>query len=426
MELTPQLIALGKKIQQCIDEGYKLEEPNFPADKDIKSFVQNMKRKQARILQQNPNDPIKDEVYSKEEVLIALGYDVPQKHKAITMERIFAEVTSYFENGGQKQVNAKDYPFYITIRKFIERENKKGYNYTFDGIMSLMGHYDSKILADRQIVFKYADFEGCVDSMRGTKDYDHIRIRAQVLGLAPAEYVASISPFHFSKSVVTVENYIGYLKQEIATALDGRRDATGLRTTHPELYDKVRHLREYFPEGSLDDIADAFNYLGFDYDGRTLKKSSKPESYYLKQLEALFPDKVVTKIDHTTVLGKTLLRLSLENNMFLVDYLADRGFTYVASKDTKRLTQTNSNSLVERYREILVEESVKYGAEHSPLKTVKVSRTTLSGRELPAQEVVDDSQVIYMPTGYELEMSRLQVMEQAKKRMEEEKKGMGK
>ncbi len=426
MELTPQLIALGKKIQKCLDDGYKLEEPNFPADKDIKSFVQNMKRKQARILETDPNNPVKNEVYSKEEVLIALGYEVPQKHKAITMERIISEVTTYFSNGGQKQINAKDYPFYITIRKFIERENKKGYNYTFDGIMSLMGHYDSKILADRQIVFKYADFEGCVDSMRGTKDYDHIRIRAQVLGLAPAEYVASISPFHFSKSVVTVENYIGFLKQEISKALDGRRDATGLRTTNPELYDKVRHLREYFPQGSLDDIADAFNYLGFDYEGRILKKSTKPESYYLKQLEALFPDKVVTKIDHTTVLGKTLLRLSLENNMFLVDYLADRGFTYVASKETKRLTQTNSNGLVERYREILTEESVKYGAEHAPLKTVKVARTTLGGRELPAQEVVDNSQVIYMPTGYELEQSRLEVIERAKQRLEDEKKGMGK
>ena len=128
MELTPQLIALGKKIQHYIDKGYKLEEPNFPADKDIKSFVQNMKRKQARILQQNPNDPIKDEVYTKEEVLIALGYQAPQKHKAITIERIIEEVTAYFANGGQKQVNAKDYPFNITIRKFIERENKKGHN----------------------------------------------------------------------------------------------------------------------------------------------------------------------------------------------------------------------------------------------------------------------------------------------------------
>lgn len=425
MKITPQLIKIDLKIKEYIKNGGKLTDPNLPFDKDIKAYVSNMNRRKKKLLETDPTNPECLEVYTKDEILKTLGYEPPVKHKEITMVRIQTEIAEYFNNGGKVENNCKNYPFYITIKKFIERENKKGYNYTYDGIMSLSGRYTRKLQADRDILRKYADGDGCIDSIRGTKDYDHIRIRAQVLGLAPAEYVAAISSYTFSKSIITVENYIANLKQEISDALDGKTDATGLRETHPELYLKVRHLREYFPEGSLDSIGDTFNYMGFAYEGRELPKNKVPVEYYLKKLEAMFPDKVVTKIDHKSVMGKCLLRASLENNMFLNDFLAQNGFTYVASKNSKRLTQTNSNKTVKRLNEIYEEEAVRYNLEHSPLNTKIVARKTLSGRVLPSQAVVDEP-VIYMPSAYEMEQSELAVLERAKARYEQEKNGKSK
>ncbi|MBQ2864255.1 MAG: hypothetical protein IJE91_02175 [Clostridia bacterium] len=396
MELTPQLLELGKKIQQCLDEGYKLDQPNFPADKAIKTFVTNMNRKKRELLVTDPTNPICSTEYSKATVLEALGYEAPVKHKPLTYERASEEVASYFKNGGQKLVNAKQYPFAVTLRKLAEKEALAGKKITPEDLMSLFGYYDSKYDEDVAIIKKYADSEGCIDSIRGTKDYDHIRIRGQVHGCSPAEYVALISDCYFSKAIIEVGNYIESLKAELKRVLKGKTDATGLREISYETYLKVKHLREYFPQGSLDSIEETLNYLGYDYNGVPKPKQKINEKYLLSRVQAMFPNMVVTYVDHKSVWGKNLLRASLANNMTLQEYLEHNGFTYAAAKANKRLTQTNAPQVVEELREIVIRRAMERN-EQLGLEYEQTTRVSHLGTVLPSQRVLKEGQVIYVP-----------------------------
>lgn len=396
MQLTPELIKIGLKVKAYLKEGGKLTDPNLPFDKDIKTFVTNMNRKKRKLQETDPTNPLCLETFSKESVMLALGYEVPVKHKPLTYERASEEVTSYFHGGGQKLVNAKQYPFAVTLRKLAEKENARGVKVTPESLMSLFGFYDSKYDEDDAMIKKFADAQGCIDSIRGTKEYDHIRIRAQVHNCSPAEYVAMLSDCYFSKAIVGVDNYILSLKNEISKVLGGKTDATGLRELSYDTYLKVKHLREYFPQGSLVSIEQTLNYLGFDYNGVQKPKQKINEQYLLKQLEAMYPDKQVLQIDHKAVWGKNLLRASLANNMLLVDYLESKGFTYVASKNAKRLTQTNSPESVERLREIVIRRAMERNAQMG-LEYEETRRVTKRGTVLPSSCVLKEGQVIYMP-----------------------------
>ena len=57
-------------------------------------------------------------------------------------------------------------------------------------------------------------------------------------------------------------------------------------------------------------IEETFNVLGFSYNGSLKPKTKINENYVIEKLEALFPNKVISHIDHHSTLGKNILKLS--------------------------------------------------------------------------------------------------------------------
>lgn len=404
------LIAIGEKIKEYVSNGGSLSDKNLPFDRDIKMYVSNNNKLKRKLIEKDPNNPICTKIFSKDEVLKELGYEPVVKHKALNFERVYNEIFDYLNNGGKlNKVNAKEYPFWETIRKFQEKENKKGIKISFNEILSKCGLFESEFIEINNLLNSYADENGCIDSIRKTRDYNTIRSKATTFGCSPSEYVTLFSQYHFSKAVLPVTNYIETLKNDISNFLKGKNDATGIRESNFSLYLRVKHLKEYFPEGSLDSIEETFNALGFNYEGVVKPKTRINEKYFLSKLEAEFPNKIINKIDYKSILGKNLLRLSLQNNMFIYDYLKTKGFEYVQAKNSNRLTQTNAPDKLVVLRRILVNKAIEYNQEKMNLKYECHKRVLKNGKELICGKVLKEGQVIYMPHTLELDNSKKEV-----------------
>lgn len=407
--LDSALIEIDKLIKEYLAGGGSLSDPRLPFDKPIKVYVSNMNRKKRKILELNPDDPICKMEFSKDAVLIRLGYTPVVKHRELTIIRCFEEIDAYLLAGGKMDKKVKEYPFYHTIKKFIEKEKAKGIIISYDEIMSLKGLYESDFTEVYNLVDKYADENGCIDSIRATRDFNTIKSKAATFGCSPGEYITLFTGYHFSKAVLPVENYIKTLKKELTIALHGGSDATGLRQTNPALYQKVKHLRMYFPEGSLVSIEETFNVLGFSYNG--VYKPFKPvnEKYMFSKLEAMYPNKIIDKLDHKNPLTKNLLMQGLKNNMFLPEYLRKHGFVYNPVRSSARLSQTNATDKLEDLRTINENLAIKYNQEKMGLKYVCNKRVLKSGKVLTGRPVVSPDSIIYMPSTWEIDKSKKEV-----------------
>lgn len=419
MVLDNALIEIDRLIKEYLAGGGSLSDPKLPFDKPIKIYVSNMNKKKRKMLEKNSSDPICNEEFSKDAVLTFLGYTPVVKHRELTIIRCFEEIDAYILAGGKMDKKVKEYPFYHTIKKFIEKEKAKGINISYDEIMSLKGLYESDFTEVYKIVEKYADENGCIDSIRATRDFNTIKSKAFTFGCSPGEYITLFTGYHFSKAVLPVDNYIKTLKKELTIALKGGTDASGLRQNNPALYQKVKHLRTYFPEGSLVSIEETFNVLGFSYNG--VYKPFKPvnEKYMFSKLEAMFPDKVIDKLDHKNPLTKALLMQGLKNNMFLPEYLRANGFTYNPVRSSTRLTQTNASEKLESLRAINEDLAIKYNQEKMGLKYVCNKRVLKSGKVIVSKPVVSPESIIYMPTVFEMDKSKKEVAHEALKQFRE-------
>lgn len=406
------LILIYEKINNYLKNGGSLSDPNLPFDKDIKTYVFNKNRQKRKLMQTDPSNPICFQTFSKDEVLKSLGFEPVTKHKPLTFERVVSEIFEFVNAGGKlNYVNAKQYPFWTTFRKFQEKEAKKGIKVSFDQVLSYCGFYESEFVGVEQLLSKYADENNCIDSIRLTRDYNTIRSKATTFGCSPGEYVTLFSKYHFSKVVAPVENYIEILKKDVQEELQGGTDATGLRLKNFPLYLRVKHLREYFPEGSLNSIEETFNVLGFSYNGSLKPKTKINENYVIEKLEALFPNKVISHIDHHSTLGKNILKLSIQNNMFLYDYLKSKGFEYEAARNSNRLNQTNATYKMEILHKIVEQTAIKYNQEKMNLKFEVPVRTLKSGKKIvkPDCKVLSEGQIIYMPHTLEMDNSKKEV-----------------
>ena len=407
--MDSRLVEIDKLIKAYLAKGGSLSDPNLPFDKPIKTYVSNMNKKKRKMLETNPDDPICKMEFSKDNVLISLGYTPVVKHRELNILRCFEEIDAYILAGGKMDKKVKEYPFYHTIKKFIEKEKAKGIKISYDEIMGLKGFYQSDFTELYDLVEKYADENGCLDSIRETRDYNTIRSKAATFGCSPTEYVTLFSDCYFSKAVLPVDNYIKNLKKELVIALKGNNDASGLRNSYPELYQKVKHLRMYFPEGSLVSIEETFNVLGFSYKG--VYKPFKPvnEKYMFAKLEALHPTKVIDKLDHKDPLTKTLLLQGLKKNMFLPEYLRENGFTYNPIRSSTRLTQTNAADKLNLLREINEKTAIEYNQKKMGLKYVCNKRVLKSGKVIVSKPVVSPDSIIYMPSVYDMDKSKKEV-----------------
>ncbi len=413
-QLDKQLLVIGQMIADYLKSGGKLTDSKLPFDIAIKSYV-TRKNREVRLKYKDNPELLQQHLFSKDKVYVLLGYQPVAKHQKLTFDRVYAEICEYVKNGGKfDKQNVKEYPFYNSVKHFLESENKKGVKISYPQFMSLCGFYPSQFEGLDALLSKYADSNNCIDKIRGTADYNTLKSKADTFGCSPAEYLTLFTKYHFTKSVIPVSNYIKVLKRDLAIVLKGKTDASGLEKLNPQLYMRVKHLREYFPEGTLPEVADAFEALGYSYDGHPIKKAIINEQYLLKKLEAMFPDKQVKNLDHTQPITKQILKLSLKNDQTMYDYLLGKGFTYVTTKKTPRLTsQTDYGEKLQLLQDILEQKGREYNQQKMCLKYEVATRTFRDGRIVKKGSVISSDCIIYMPTVYDMDLSKKQVAQSA-------------
>ncbi len=190
----------------------------------------------------------------------------------------------------------------------------------------------------------YDDGSGCIDEARKDKALmQSLRGFCERNGADMESLIDEIGGFYFSSMMYEVD-HIDYVRSRLEEIYGETRIVDGISRDHSELYDAVKRIRDFFPEGALPSMEDAFNFLGFSISGK--KRGTKfTEDYVRNLLEETFkgerkvdsltayPEVLCAIINYSGVLGKSVKQT-----------LSHFGFEYPRGKDDlsrlsrKRLT----------------------------------------------------------------------------------------
>ena len=278
------------------------------------------------------------------------------------IENLKKRINEYIANGGDIYAGKRQLPYYEYLHT-LKRRMSEYYNCDFsvEYIYSLCGitfdreYNNHKTICDRLAL--YADKNGCVDKIRTdeikSKDtvYTELKNLALKYNVSMMDYLIFMMPYRFSNGRVAGDS-IAKLKKDLLKAYPDR-DLTGIRYDNPNLYERLRNVKQMLPERlTMKELAD---FLGFS-NKRFLDKKEDIKEKEMQVLEELckqFPNKDVSNITNiNSTLYYKIVRIAFAYDQTTQQWLKSKGFTYITSNAGNRLSATQI-SLKEREADLL-------------------------------------------------------------------------
>jgi len=268
-----------------------------------------------------------------------------------------------FVNGGGDIYNTKRKLPYYEYMHILKRnmEEYYGIKLTMEYMYSLCDiNFDRDYNLHKSVCERlstYAAEDGCVDVVRSEdikkKDnlYTDLKFLAAKHNVSMLDYLMFMTPYHFSSGRVEGDT-IAKLKKDLLKAYpDG--NLTGIRYYKPKLYERLRNVQKMLPERlTMKELAE---FLGF-YNDRfsdKIKDIETKELEVLEELAMIFPDKNVSNITNIArSLYDKIVRISFAHDQTVQQWLKSKGFLYVTSNASSRLSSTRI-TLSERQKEML-------------------------------------------------------------------------
>lgn len=266
------------------------------------------------------------------------------------INKLKEKILQFVANGGDIYSGRRELTYYKYM-SLLKRDMEEQYNVqlTMEYMYALCGiKFDREFNHYKQVctkLAKYADENGCIDILRKTKSdvennpYNELKQMARKNGVSIMDYVYFMTPYHFSVGRVQGDS-IAKLKRDLLKAYP-TRDLTGIRWDNPWLYERIRSVQILMPERlSKQEI---IQFLGFTNErfSTKIKEVKVDEVKVIKDLERLFPDKIVSNI--TNVAPETyydIAKLSFANDLTIQQWLKTKGFNYVTAIASSRLSTT--------------------------------------------------------------------------------------
>ena len=202
-------------------------------------------------------------------------------------------------------------------------------------------------------VGKKLKFLHCIKETEfGKSLYERLRKKAQALELDLNDYLMCMFGVKMKHSFSSID-YISLVEEKLKEheSLYGYNcvNMKHISRYNPKLFNQIRHLAMYFPEGSVS-MSDVLYY--FDYEDLKTKVKPLGEKEVFEKLSKLYPNKEVTNLSNQGGLYMKLVRLSVSKNMTIEKYLSMFGYNVNKSQDTFRLSKAMINVDKDKYEQI--------------------------------------------------------------------------
>lgn len=278
------------------------------------------------------------------------------------IETLKKRIDEYVEQGGDIYAGKRQLPYYEYLHALKRRmetyynsEFSVEYMYSLCGITFDREFNNHNSVCDRLAV--YADKDGCVDKIRTdeirAKDnvYTDLKNLAAKHNVSMMDYLIFMTPYRFSAGRV-VGDSITKLKKDLLKAYPDR-DLTGIRYDNPNLYERLRNVKQMLPVRlTMKELAE---FLGFSNKKFLDKKEDirEKEMQVLEELSKTFPNKDVSNITNVApALYYKMIRVSFAYDQTAQQWLKGKGFTYKTSNAGSRLS-ANQISNEEREADLL-------------------------------------------------------------------------
>lgn len=278
------------------------------------------------------------------------------------IENLKNRINDFIKQGGDIYAGKRQLPYYEYMHIVKRRmEEYYGIKLTMEYMYSLCGiNFDREYNAHKSVVDRlklYADENGCVDKIRTeeikAKDtvYTDLKNLAAKQNVSMLDYLIFMTPYHFSVGRV-VGDSIAKLKKDLLKAYPDR-NLKGIRYDNPNLYERLRTVKQMLPERlTMQELA---TFLGFSNDKFLDKKENvnPKEMQVLEELSKIFPNREVSNLTKVApALYYKIVRISFAHDQTVQQWLKDKGFSYITSNAGTRLSATQI-SMSERQKEML-------------------------------------------------------------------------
>lgn len=266
------------------------------------------------------------------------------------IENLKNRINDYVAQGGDIYAGKRQLPYYEYLHT-LKRRMEEYYNCKFstEYMYSLCGiNFDREYNAYKSIcdrLKKYADENNCVDVIRSNTIKGKDTVYADMKGLAAKQnvsmldYLFFMTPYHFTYGRI-VGDSIAKLKKDLLQAYPDR-DLSGIRYDNPNLYERLRNIKQMLPERlTMKELAE---FLGFSNNRFLDKKEDikQKETQVLEELSSLFPNREVSNITNIAPkLYHRIVRISFAHDQTAQQWLKSKGFSYKTSNAGTRLSAT--------------------------------------------------------------------------------------
>lgn len=302
----------------------------------------------------------KEEKLSVEKVYKLCGYDYDPKRVPVTIERIKKEIDKFVQAGGDIYDKSENIPYYQLIQWFIERHRRNGKRYSIEEVYDMCGYEYNSIYYNTyklgSVLKQYKDDDGYVDTIKdsefGRKIFDRIQDRAQALNIDVNDYLMCMFGVRVKDSFSSVDypTLVGNgLKEHYNLYGINCMTLKHISKNNPTLYNRIRNLATYFPDGSVS-MQDVLYYYGYD----DTRKKVRPldEDKTIESLNKLYPDKVVKGLSKYGSVYMQVVRLSAMNGTTVEKYLTSKGFNVERSQGNDRLAKAKIGVDGDLYKQI--------------------------------------------------------------------------
>ena len=253
----------------------------------------------------------------------------------ISLEQIKASVYDFINSGGNiYQSPRSSIPYYNLLNKYVKAHKKAGIQISIKDVYAQIGiFYDEIYDGLFSNLTKFSDENGYIDSFRNDRSvdgvYDKCKRAAKKMQIRLDEWVATMTPFYLHESLVRIDNYSQYLRDNLKIYFSTHSSINDIRTYDPELYNKLRHYRQYAEFGAFKTIEEAVGFLGFDYNPTNATKVgySINDTLLRDVLLKLYPNKEINSFSDQAIYKK-VLNHALYYDLSICEYLKKLGFVY--------------------------------------------------------------------------------------------------
>lgn len=270
----------------------------------------------------------------------------------LRIEKLKNRILEYISNDGNIYAPKRELPYYEYMASIVKDLKKHDPSITYEDVYALCGiEFDRDYYAFKTFLNELKSFNknGYVDSIRTTKarltysTYEKLKTYAEKYNTTPFDFLVLMTPYSFETCFIQTDNYEETLKSIILNKYPNK-DISGIKRENPEQYEQLRELQKYYPYPIS--MYELVIKMGFNWPRASKSIPQSPnETEILDELNALFPDKIVSNLRAINPsLYNKIIKIARANNEKASIWLEKHGFNYIGTVNISPLSQIKVDS----------------------------------------------------------------------------------